>query len=121
MEKGEPGVLTTHKRKELYTNSAVERFAGGAVWYAEQFVCANPYGDANSRAARVKKMFRSQLGIFSKIVVPRGKEYNIPKVIYSGKEQGNDDLVMTFMIGLYWSIKFFTNATDPTAREVLNR
>ena len=121
MEKGEPGVITTHKRKELYTNSAVERFAGGAVWYAEQFVCANPYGDANSRAARVKKMFRSQLGIFSKIVVARGKEYNIPKVIYSGKEQGNDDLVMTFMIGLYWSIKFFTNATDPTAREVLNR
>ena len=121
MEKGEPGVLTTHKRKELYTNSAVERLAGGAVWYAEQFVCVNPYGDANSRAARVKKMFRSQLGIFSKIVVARGKEYNIPKVIYSGKEQGNDDLVITFMIGLYWSIKFFTNATDPTAREVLNR
>ena len=27
--------------------------------------------------------------------MPRGKEYNIPKVIYSGKEQGNDDLVMT--------------------------
>ncbi len=119
MEKGEPGVITTHKRKELYTNSAVERFAGGAVWYASQFVCVNPYGDANTRDKRVKKMFRSQLGIFSKIVIARGKEYNLPKVIYSGKEQGNDDLVMTFMIGLYWSIKFFTNATDPTAREVL--
>tara|TARA_B100000683_G_scaffold52645_1_gene50325 strand:+ start:685 stop:2427 length:1743 start_codon:yes stop_codon:yes gene_type:complete len=120
MEKGQPGVLTTHKRKELYANCAVERFAGGAVWIAEQFVCVNPYEDANSRAAKVKRMFRKQLSIFSKIVVPRGKEYNLPKVIYSGKEQGNDDLVMTFMIGMYWSIKFFTNATDPTAREVLN-
>lgn len=119
MEKGEPGVLTTHKRKELYTNCAVERFAGGAIWVANDFVCVNPFEDANSRAAKVKRMFRRQLGIFSKIVVPRGKQYNLPKVIYSGKEQGNDDLVMTFMIGLFWSIKFFTNATDPTAREVL--
>lgn len=119
MEKGEPGVLTTHKRKELYANCAVERFAGGAVWYSEQFVCVNPYEDANEREAKVKRMFRSQLGIFSKIVVPRGKEYNLPKVIYSGKEQGNDDLVMTFMIGMYWSIKFFTNATDPPAREII--
>jgi len=119
MEKGEPGVITTHKRKELYANSAVERFAGGGVWYASQFVCANPYGDANSRAARVKRMFRKQLGMFSKIVVPRGKDYNIPKIIYSGKEQGNDDLVMTFMIGLYWSIQFMTGRSDPSAKDVL--
>ena len=120
MERGQPGVLTTHKRKELYTNCAVERFAGGSIWYSEKFVCADPYEDANSREARVKKMFRRQLAVFSKIVVPRGKEYNIPKVIYSGKEQGEDDMCMTFLIGLYWSIKFFTNATDPTAREILN-
>ena len=119
MEKGQPGVLTTHKRKELYSNCAVERFAGGAIWLAEQFVCVNPYDDANSRAATVKRMFRKQLSIFSKIVVPRG-HHNLPKVIYSGKDQGNDDLVMTFLIALYWSIKFFTNATSPTAREVLN-
>lgn len=120
MEKGEPGVLTTHKRKELYANCAVERFAGGAIWYAEQFVCANPYEDANERAAKVKRLFRRQLTVFSRIVVPRGKEYNLPKVIYSGKEQGEDDLVMTFLIGLYWGIKFFTGATSPNVREILN-
>mgnify|MGYP006086513563 CR=1 FL=1 len=120
MEKGEPGVLTTHKRKELYANCTVERFAGSAVWYSEQFVCVNPYEDANSREGKVKRMFRSQLGIFSKIVVPRGKEYNLPKVIYTGKDQGNDDLVMTFMIGMYWSIKFFVNATDPPARDIIH-
>lgn len=119
MEKGQPGVLTTHKRKELYANCAVERFASGAIWYSEQFVCADPYEDANARAARVKKMFRRQLTVFSRIVVPRGKDYNVPKVIYTGKDQGEDDLVMTFLIGLYWSIKFFTNATDPSARDVL--
>ena len=119
MEKGQPGVLTTHKRKELYSNCAVERFAGGAIWYASQFVCADPYEDANTRVARVKKMFRQQLTVFSRIVVPRGKDYNVPKVIYSGKDQGEDDMVMTFLIGLYWSIKFFTNATDPCARDVL--
>ena len=119
MERGEPGVITTHKRKELYANTAVERFAGGGIWYASRFVCANPFADANDRAARVKRMFRSQLGMFSKIVVPRGKDYNIPKVIYSGKEQGNDDLVMTFMIGLYWSVQFMTGQSNPSAKDVL--
>ena len=118
MEKGEPGVLTTHRRKELYANTAIERFASESIWYASKFVCANPFGDANKREARVKRMFRKQLSIFSKIVVPRGKEYNIPKVIYSGKEQGNDDLVMTFLIGLFWSIKFMTGSTSPSIKEV---
>ena len=32
MEKGEPGVITTHKRKELYSNTVVERFAGSGNW-----------------------------------------------------------------------------------------
>ena len=118
MENGEPGVITTHKRKELYANTAVERFAGGGIWYAQKFVCANPFEDANSRAAKVKRMFRSQLGIFSKLVIPRGKEYNIPKIIYSGKQNGNDDLVMTFMIGLYWSIQFTTGRSNPNARDI---
>ena len=118
MENGEPGVITTHKRKELYANTAVERFAGGGIWYAQKFVCVNPFADANSRAARVKRMFRSQLGIFSKLVIPRGKEYNIPKIIYSGKQNGNDDLVMTFMIGLYWSIQFMTGRSNPNARDI---
>tara|TARA_B100001559_G_C16448844_1_gene598199 strand:- start:1011 stop:1412 length:402 start_codon:yes stop_codon:yes gene_type:complete len=118
MERGEPGVLTTHKRKELYSNTAVERFASESVWYAEKFVCANPFGDANAREARVKRMFRKQLSIFSKIVVPRGKEYNLPKVIYTGKEQGNDDLVMTFLIGMYWSIQFMTGRSNPSIKDI---
>lgn len=120
MENGEPGVITTHKRKELYANTAVERFAGGGIWYAQKFVCVNPFEDANSRAAKVKRMFRSQLGIFSKLVIPRGKEYNIPKIIYSGKQNGNDDLVMTFMIGLYWSIQFMTGRSNPNARDIFS-
>jgi len=118
MERGEPGVNTTHKRKELYTNTAVERFAGEGIWYSQKFICSNPYGDANTREARVKKMFRKQLGIFSKIVVPRGKNYNLPKVTYSGKEQGNDDLVMTFLIGMYWSIQFMTGRSDPSVKDI---
>jgi hypothetical protein len=118
MERGEPGVITTHKRKELYSNTAVERFAAEGIWYSETFVCANPYGDANERAKRVKGMFRKQLGLFSKIVVPRGKGYNMPKIIYTGKENGNDDLVMTFLIGLFWSIQFVTGRSNPSARDL---
>jgi len=119
MEKGEPGVITTHKRKELYANTAVERFAAESVYYAEKFVCMNPFEDANERAAKVKKMFRKQLSVYSKIVVARGKDnYNIPKIVYSGKDQGEDDLVMTFQIGLYWSIAFVTGRTSPNIREL---
>ena len=118
MEKGEPGVITTHKRKELYTNTAVERFAGEGIYYSKKFICSNPFGDAKDRESRVKRMFRKQLGIFSKIVVPRGKDYNVPKIIYSGKEQGNDDLVMTFMIGMYWSIQFMTGRSNPNVKDI---
>lgn len=119
MEKGEPGVITTHKRKELYANTAVERLAGDGIWYASQFVCVNPYGDANDRESRVKRLFRKQLGLYSKIVVPRGKDYNLPKIIYSGKESAEDDLAMTFQICLYWSIQFMTGRSDPSAKDIL--
>ena len=119
MERGEPGVITTHKRKELYSNTAVERFASAGVWYASQFVCVNPYGDANTRGARVKRMFRKQMGIFSKIIIPRGSNHSKPKIIYSGKDQGNDDLVLTFMIALYWSIQFMTGRSNPSAKDIL--
>ena len=119
MERGEPGVITTHKRKELYSNTAVERFASSGVWYASQFICVNPYGDANARAARVKRMFRKQMGIFSKIVIPRANNHSKPKIIYSGKDQGNDDLVLTFMIALYWSIQFMTGRSNPSAKDIL--
>tara|TARA_B110000285_G_scaffold60625_1_gene69594 strand:- start:10621 stop:12387 length:1767 start_codon:yes stop_codon:yes gene_type:complete len=119
MERGEPGVITTHKRKELYSNTAVERFASSGVWYASQFICVNPYGDANARGARVKRMFRKQMGIFSKIVIPRGSNHSKPKIIYSGKDQGNDDLVLTFMIALYWSIQFMTGRSNPSAKDIL--
>ena len=121
MERGEPGVITTHKRKELYTNMAVERFAGEGIWYAERFICVNPFGDANTREARVKRMFRKQLGSFSKVVIPRGKDgYEKPKVTYSGKAAGaNDDLVMTFVIGLYWSVQFMTGRSTPSVRDII--
>jgi hypothetical protein len=121
MENGEPGVITTHKRKELYTNMAVERFAGEGIWYADHFVCSNPFGDANEREARVKRMFRKQLGGFSKVVIPRGgKDYSKPKVTYSGKAAGaNDDLVMCFVIALYWSVQFMTGRSTPSVRDIV--
>jgi len=46
----------------------------------------------------------------------RGKVQNARAT--SGKEQGNDDLVMTFMIGLYWSIQFMTGRSNPSARDI---
>ena len=40
LERGEPGVITTHRRKELYANYAVEQFAGNCIHFAndQEFV-----------------------------------------------------------------------------------
>lgn len=124
MERGEPGVITTHKRKELYTNFTVEQFANGGIHFANEqsFVCANPFADANLRAKSCKKSFLQQLSFFNKIVIQKGKpeEGNRPKIIYSGKKSGNDDLVMTFIIGMYWSMMFMTGRSTPNFRDFNN-
>ena len=60
MEKGEPGVLTTHKRKELYTNSAVERFAAVLCGTRNNFAVRMGTAMLILAAFRVKKMFRSR-------------------------------------------------------------
>jgi hypothetical protein len=124
LEKGEPGVITTHKRKELYANYAVEQFAGDAIHWArdEEFICMNPFQDANKRSAVVKKKFLQQLGFFNKIVIARGEpeEGNIPKVVYSGKKSGPDDTIMTMVITLYWAMMFMTNRSTPNAQTLNN-
>ena len=123
MERGEPGVITTHKRKELYANYAVEQFANEGMHFAkdEEWVTANPFKDANLRANSVRKEFIQQLGFFNKIVIMKGEphEGNIPKIVYSGKKSGNDDIVMTFVIGLYWAMMFMTGRSLPNFKDFL--
>lgn len=117
LERGEPGVITTHTRKELYANYAIEQFAGNSIHWAtdDHFVCMNPFQDANKRASVVKKKFMQQIGFFNKIIIPRGnpEEGNIPKIVYSGKKSGPDDTVMTMLITLYWSMMYMTGRSTP--------
>ena len=116
-EKTEPGVITTHKRKELYANYAIEQFASGAMHYWKDFLSTNPYRDANSRSQKASKAFNSQLKIFSRVVIEPKNIGGKPKIIYSGKQNGNDDLVMTFLIGLYWSMMFMTGRSTPCYKD----
>jgi hypothetical protein len=92
MERGQPGVITTHKRKELYANYAIEQFAGNSIHFAldQEFVCMNPFQDANKRAAIVKAKMTKQLSFFNKVVIHKGnpEEGGIPKIVYSGKGSG---------------------------------
>ena len=119
MERGEPGVITTHRRKELYANYAVEQFAGDSIHFAEdhEFTCMNPFQDANKRATIVKKKYLQQLSFFNKLVIHRGdpEEGNPPKIVYSGKKSGPDDTIMTMCITLYWAMMFMTNRSCPNA------
>jgi hypothetical protein len=122
IERGEPGVITTHKRKELYANFAVEKFAGNCMFFSNdsQFVCMNPFQDANKRGNIVKKKHLQQLAFFNKLVIPRGnpEEGAIPKVVYSGKASGPDDTIMTMVITLYWSMMFMTGRSNPNFKTV---
>tara|TARA_B100000161_G_scaffold251512_1_gene210614 strand:+ start:1815 stop:3536 length:1722 start_codon:yes stop_codon:yes gene_type:complete len=116
-ERGEPGVLTTHKRKELYANHAIELFAGGGIHFHEDLFSANPFLDANVRTDRMRKLFCKQMNQFQRLVIARGNAYDLPKIIYSGKQNGEDDFMMTFLIGLYWTTKFLAGKTTPNIRD----
>ena len=116
-EKGQQGVLTTHKRKELYANHAIELFAGGGIHFHRDVFSANPFLDANVRTNKMKDTFCKQLQQFQRLVIPRANTYDLPKIIYSGKQNGEDDFVMTFLIGLYWTTKFLAGKTTPSIKE----
>ena len=81
----------------------------------KDFVVANPFADAN-RHPETKDTFIRQLEQFCKLVVSR--DHDLPKIIYSGKMNGPDDLVMTFMIGMYWAMQFMTNRCTPCDRSI---
>lgn len=122
MERGQPGVITTHKRKELYANYAIEQFAGDRLHFAieDEFVCMNPFQDANKRANIVKGKMTRQLSFFNKLVIHKGnpEEGGIPKIVYSGKGSGPDDIMMTMVITLYWSMMFMTGRSTPNFKTV---
>ena len=85
--------------------------------YWKEFLSTNPFRDANSRSKKAMKSFNSQLKIFSRIVIEPTTIGGKPKIIYSGKQNGNDDLVMTFLIGLYWSQMFMTGRSTPCYKD----
>ncbi len=122
LERGQPGVITTHKRKELYANYAIEQFASNAIHYAkdDEFVCMNPFQDANKRAAIVKAKMNKQLGFFNKLVIHKGnpEEGGIPKIVYSGKGSGPDDIMMTMVIAMYWTMMFMTGRSTPNFQTI---
>ena len=117
MERGEPGVNTSHKRKDLYASHSIEQFATGAVAIHEKFICCNPHQDANTRTATVIRNFFEQLGGFCKLMVQREGNYSLPKIIYTGKRTGNDDLMMTMLIALFWATQFMTGKSTPNYRD----
>lgn len=124
MERGQPGVITTHKRKELYANYAIEQFAGDRMHFAndQEFVCMNPFQDANKRCGIVKGKMTRQLSFFNKLVIHKGnpEEGGIPKIVYSGKGSGPDDIMMTMVITLYWAMMFMTGRSTPNFKTVHN-
>jgi hypothetical protein len=108
-EKGKCGVLTTHDRKEKYTHSFLNYFNTEAVHFINDWVCVNPFEDANNRHKKVRSELKKQMLSFQKMVI--GNEnapYQLAKHIYTGKCKAgmNDDIVMTILFTTYWAIEF---------------
>lgn len=108
-EKGKCGVLTTHARKEAYTHSFLNYFNTEAVHFLKDWVCCNPFEDANTRHKKVKAELKKQLLSFQKMVLSNdNRPFEVAKHIYSGKVKAgmNDDIVMTILFTTYWAIEF---------------
>ena len=105
-EKKKAGVNTTHKRKDLYTQTLLEYAASTRI--VPRCVCANPKLDANKRLLETKAEFKKQMIQFKKLTIPAAKPFDLPKVIYTGKTKKgmNDDMVMTLMIAVFWGREF---------------
>lgn len=112
-ERGEPGVNTSHKRKDLYASHAIEIFATSSIAMHQNFVCCNPFADANRREAEIIRSFYEQLQGFSKLIIKKEGNYALPKIVYTGKKSGNDDIMMTMLIALFWSTQFLTGKSTP--------
>ena len=105
-----PGMITTFERKELYAMTTLGNFNTRKIRLCRDndFVCLNPYGDANKRATVVKNMFKQQMISFRKIEQPGPQPWSLSKFIYTGKVKrgANDDIAMTLQFTLYWAIEF---------------
>lgn len=107
---GPVGVRTTHNRKELYTNVALDLFYGDALHFASCFFNT----DSFQRGVNIKEKFKKQLLSFRKTIVKtqNAKDYGEGiKHFYSGKASGQDDMVLSFIIGCYWAKEFIARRT----------
>lgn len=114
-EKGKCGVLTTHARKEAYTHSFLNYFNTEAVHFINDWVCCNPFEDANTRHKKVKAELKKQMLSFQKMVLSNdNRPFEVAKHIYSGKVKAgmNDDIVMTILFTTYWAIEFVAKRLD---------
>lgn len=108
-EKGKCGVLTTNERKENYTHAFLNYFNTEAVHFLKDWVCVNPFEDANERHTKIKDELKKQLLTFQKMVLTNDNApYKIAKHVYSGKVKPgmNDDIIMTILFTTWWSIEF---------------
>lgn len=121
-EKGRAGVITTNDRKEKYTDSALSYFNMNAVHFADGFVCANAYEDANDRADKVKAEFKKQLLQFQKNVLLPANSWEIAKVVYTGKLKAGmkDDLVMTLLFTCFWAQQFLRKEISAPYESFIN-
>lgn len=106
------GVNTNAVRKELYAMEAVRYLCQESILFWEAMFSANPNGGANEKE-RVMEDFKEQLMSFKRVIVHPQRGFSLPKIHYSGKSKGGrDDLVMSLMIGIYWSTEFVCNRTE---------
>jgi hypothetical protein len=110
-----PGVWTSNELKIDYLVIARDSVITESVSFMENFVCENPFMDANVRRKKTKDKFFDQLKRVRYVTKKNKTPFAKNAVTVSGKvnELGNisdgfnDDLFITFGMCLYWMTIFY--------------
>jgi hypothetical protein len=115
-ERGRDGVLTTNDRKAQYASEGVRHFSSDSISMHANLLVSSPFSARvpyHMRRQSIVGKLTKQLCAFSKFVKARG--HGKKRVEFSGKGphfEDQDDLVMTLLIGLFFSSLFILRKTN---------
>ena len=90
-------------------SSFLNFFNSEAAHFIQDWVCVNPFEDANDRHRKVIVELKKQLLCFQKMVFTNENvPHQLAKHVYTGKIKAGvqDDIVMTILFTTYWAVEF---------------
>lgn len=103
-----PGVVTTDVMKEAMSRSLRDDLMYKRVRFHQDLVTC--VSGKKVTPSLMKEKVLQQLSMFRRVTIPPAKEYQRPKVVYTGKMHGGmDDVVMGLFLSIYSGVLFEEN------------